>query len=287
MFYKIILWISYLFWSVALSIYSIKLFSSSFNNVTAYGRLRPNTNQNDKSNDIISSTLRFLYLDREISIHSKYSWSILYFELITLSFSILIIFNLSIQSKLVFLCLLIQGIRRFIETMFIQKHTITYMNILQFISGIAFYVFVNISLLSEDITSHTTLRGNSDSIVSIISTILFIYSSFKQYQSHVILSNLRPSNNVYKSTQQQQQKPIYQIPMGGWFGYVSSPHYFAEILIYLSIVFQYQFRNLSSWFILIFVIFNLTERSIQVHQWYNNKFQNYPKDRYAIIPYLL
>jgi hypothetical protein len=37
----------------------------------------------------------------------------------------------------------------------------------------------------------------------------------------------------------------------------------------------------------LFTIFNLAPRAISSHRWYLKHFPNYPKDRKAVIPYLI
>jgi 3-oxo-5-alpha-steroid 4-dehydrogenase 1 len=37
----------------------------------------------------------------------------------------------------------------------------------------------------------------------------------------------------------------------------------------------------------VWTIANLVPRAIAGHKWYNEKFEDYPKDRKAILPYLL
>jgi len=49
-----------------------------------------------------------------------------------------------------------------------------------------------------------------------------IYFQYEQHRHHVILANLRTT----------KFKTAYSIPIGGWFEYVSCPHYFSEIMIY-------------------------------------------------------
>ena len=70
--------------------------------------------------------------------------------------------------------------------------------------------------------------------------ILCIIGQKEQYQHHVILANLRNNNcNTSNDAARQQDTDTdttnhYQIPYGRWFHYISCPHYFAEMIIYLS-----------------------------------------------------
>ena len=107
-------------------------------------------------------------------------------------------------------------------------------------------------------------------VVWSMSIVLNLYAQYEQYQHHVILANLR-----LRQRQNQKQRPTavqdqvgcvkkndvaassspstttlddhdddgsidldyyYRIPTERWFQYIACPHYFAEILIYLSLV---------------------------------------------------
>ena len=70
------------------------------------------------------------------------------------------------------------------------------------------------------------------------------------------------------------------------FEYVSSPHYFCEIGIYLSLLSVVGITNISMCMIVLFVICNLSLTATQTHSWYRNKFNDMPKNRKIVIPFL-
>jgi 3-oxo-5-alpha-steroid 4-dehydrogenase 1 len=77
----------------------------------------------------------------------------------------------------------------------------------------------------------------------------------------------------------------YKIPRGFLFEYVSSPQYFTELLSFLG-------WTIMTWSPAGLVIFcislaNLVPRALQTHQWYREKFEDYPKNRKALIPFIL
>ncbi|KAJ6937032.1 LOW QUALITY PROTEIN: polyprenol reductase 2-like [Populus alba x Populus x berolinensis] len=78
----------------------------------------------------------------------------------------------------------------------------------------------------------------------------------------------------------------YVIPHGDWFEIVSSPHYLAEIVIYAGIVFGSGGADLTIWLLFGFVVSNLIFAAAETHRWYLQKFDNYPSNRVAIIPFL-
>lgn len=77
----------------------------------------------------------------------------------------------------------------------------------------------------------------------------------------------------------------YKIPYGGLFKYISCPNYFGEILEWFG-------WALLTWSLagLVFAIWtaaNLLPRAVAHHKWYHEKFDDYPKERKAIIPFIL
>lgn len=77
----------------------------------------------------------------------------------------------------------------------------------------------------------------------------------------------------------------YKIPTGGWFEVITCPNYFGEIME----MWGYALASLSppaaahAFFTTVF----LSRRALEHHQWYLKKFEDYPKNRKAVFPYLL
>lgn len=77
----------------------------------------------------------------------------------------------------------------------------------------------------------------------------------------------------------------YVIPHGWLFNYISSPHYFGEVI-------EWAGWALMTWSLpgLAFSVFtfaNLFPRAVASHQWYKSHFQEYPSERKAIIPFII
>lgn len=94
------------------------------------------------------------------------------------------------------------------------------------------------------------------------------------HQSDAILRNLRKPG-----------ESGYRIPYGGFYRWVSSPNYFGELIEWTGFA-------LAAWTVpaAVFVFFtaaNLVPRAFSNHRWYLEHFSDYPKDRRALIPYLL
>jgi 3-oxo-5-alpha-steroid 4-dehydrogenase 1 len=77
----------------------------------------------------------------------------------------------------------------------------------------------------------------------------------------------------------------YKIPYGGLFKYVSCPNFLGEIISWVGF-FLVAF-NLAALSFLIWTIVNLIPRALDHHKWYISNFSDYPKNRKAVVPYLL
>ncbi len=77
----------------------------------------------------------------------------------------------------------------------------------------------------------------------------------------------------------------YSVPRGGLFELISCPNYFGEMIEWFGWALM-----TWSWPGLAFAVFtfaNLFPRALANHRWYKKTFKNYPKDRKAIIPFVL
>ncbi len=108
----------------------------------------------------------------------------------------------------------------------------------------------------------------------IIGASIFVFGFFINITSDNILMNLRkPGETGYK------------IPKGGFFRFVSCPNYFGEILEWIG--FAIMSWSLPGLIYAVWVALPLLAQGVKAHQWYNQKFEDYPKKRKAVIPYIL
>lgn len=77
----------------------------------------------------------------------------------------------------------------------------------------------------------------------------------------------------------------YKIPFGGMYNWVSCPNYLGEIIEWSG--YAILLWNLPGISFLIWTIANLAPRALSHHKWYQEKFPEYPKQRKALIPFLL
>ena len=104
--------------------------------------------------------------------------------------------------------------------------------------------------------------------------IIFVIGFIINNQSDTILINLRkPGETGYK------------IPVGGLFKFISCPNHFGEIVEWLG--FAVMANSLPAWSFFIWAVVNLVPRALDHHKWYLQKFKDYPKERKAVVPFVV
>ncbi len=107
----------------------------------------------------------------------------------------------------------------------------------------------------------------------ITGSIIFIAGAVINKHSDTVLISLRKPNET-----------SYKIPQGGLFKYISCPNLFGEVIEWLG--FAILTWSLPGLAFFIWTFANLVPRAIAHHKWYLNHFENYPKKRKAVFPYL-
>lgn len=119
-------------------------------------------------------------------------------------------------------------------------------------------------------------KYGSDWITSplfIVGALLFVVGMTINWRADHLLINLRkPGETGYK------------IPRGFLFDYISSPNLFGEILEWTG--FAIMAWNLPALTFTAWTFANLVPRAKNHHDWYKNKFQDYPKERKAVFPFI-
>ncbi|KAI8878152.1 hypothetical protein K501DRAFT_228957, partial [Backusella circina FSU 941] len=196
--------------------------------------------------------------------------------------------RISYTQSLICQCLLMIHLsKRVYECFFIERPSKTaVMHVTHYLVGIGFYgavVFgtwleaaVHFGVWSSDDITH----WSSPSLLSTtIAILLFSYASYHQHICHCILASLRDHSKGYA------------IPRGDWFEWIVAPHYFADILIYLSFNILFTFKSHIMMAALIWTLCNLATTADETSHWYKAHFGDkylttFPKDRYRIIPFI-
>ena len=104
---------------------------------------------------------------------------------------------------------------------------------------------------------------------------LFITASIWQFQCHSILASLRP---------RMTSSPVYTLPPSSSLSFqlFLTPHYTAEILVYLSILLVT--RNATLFTAWIWVLTNLCVSASETRQWARRKFRDKEWGKWNVIP---
>lgn len=160
--------------------------------------------------------------------------------------------------------------KRLFEVLFIHKYSGSMpMDTAIFISG-SYFLYVVAVAYSQHLSA-----GFPEPMIDLkyAGTVMFLVGIIGNFYHHYLLSKLR-----------KEGEKQYKIPYGGLFNLVICPHYLFEILGFIGIscisqtVFALSFTVGSTSY--------LIGRSYATRKWYLSKFEDFPKDVKAIIPYV-
>lgn len=77
----------------------------------------------------------------------------------------------------------------------------------------------------------------------------------------------------------------YRIPRGGMYRWISAPNYFGELVEWLG--WSLLAGSLAGFSFFVWTAANLAPRAFAHHRWYLSQFPDYPRERRALIPFLL
>ncbi|XP_044462740.1 steroid 5-alpha-reductase DET2-like isoform X2 [Mangifera indica] len=161
--------------------------------------------------------------------------------------------------------------KRIFEVLFIHK----YSGSMTLESAIVITVSYFISTATMIFSQHLSQGLPEPSIdFKYFGVIVFLLGIIGNFYHHLLLSEMR------KDGEKQ-----YKIPNGGLFDKVVCPHYLFEILVFWGFAFISQ--TLYAFSIALGTSFYLIGRSFATRNWYQSKFENFPKDVKAVFPYLL
>ncbi|OXB83844.1 UNVERIFIED_CONTAM: hypothetical protein H355_003056 [Colinus virginianus] len=186
------------------------------------------------------------------------------------------------SALLVLLLLWLHSFQRLAECLYTSVFSNGVIHIVQYCFGIGYYIAVGSTVLCQ---VPTNVRNGEELSVQIlwyhiIGIVMYIWASLHQHRCLVILANLR------KSKSGKVLSLNHSIPFGDWFERVSCPHYFAELLIYISMAITFGFHNVTWWFVVMYVFFNQALAAVLCHEFYQEKFTSYPKHRKAFVPFI-
>ena len=205
-----------------------------------------------------------------VSIDNKLGWIIMELPALLVCPAIYFYFKVDFDISIMFICLwIIHYFNRTIIFPFRIKTKGKKMPLAIVLSAF-FFNIVN-GLINGYFLSNINLH--SVSIFLITGFLLFVLGLYINISSDNKLINLR------------KIKKGYFVPKGGLFKYISCPNFFGEILEWFG--FALMTFNIGSLSFFIWTCCNLIPRALAHHTWYKNKFNEYPKERKAILPFLI
>uniref|UniRef100_A0A3Q3W350 Polyprenal reductase n=1 Tax=Mola mola TaxID=94237 RepID=A0A3Q3W350_MOLML len=187
-----------------------------------------------------------------------------------------------LSTLLVQLLLCLHSLRRLLECLCVSVFSDGVIHLVQYVFGLCYYIALGLTVLCSD-----RLGKGTGSLLSqldwfnVAGVTLFIGASVLQHQSMVLLARLRTGKSGRVETL------AHKVPIGGWFELVSCPHYFAELLIYVSFSLVFGGLSLTWWLVVLYVLFNQALAAQLCHDLYINKYKSYPMNRKAFIPFVL
>lgn len=144
---------------------------------------------------------------------------------------------------------------------------------------------VAISILANGPSLEETLDGpcfqlQGITLEKLFPIVMFVIASVIQHRTIKGFVKLRKNKAGHIVT------TSYKLPKGGFFDYVSCPHFLAEAVIYISI--GLVLRSPVWWLVVLGVIIREFDSAWRCHQFYKSKFaEDMPAGRKAFIPFLL
>ncbi|XP_014216816.1 polyprenol reductase [Copidosoma floridanum] len=173
--------------------------------------------------------------------------------------------------------------KRFYECYFLSVFSDVKMSFVIYLVGHCHYIGAVTSIVGESrqllTDTKVLLNWTKLTYLEILCSIVFLISTYLQYKSNLILASLRKDKKGNVVTKK------HKIPKGELFEYVTSPLQFTEICLYvcLSIILK---AGSTFHFVTLWVIINQVECAYLSHVWYSSTFENYPKSRKIILPFI-
>lgn len=165
-------------------------------------------------------------------------------------------------------------LRRLYECLYITHFGDSMIHISGYAVGIIHYLLVPATLLLPCFSPSQYNRHLYSSLFSsriLLSCGVFALANYYQYKCHLILFRCKQRATKENITSVGGREKLYMLPTGSLFEYVSCPHYFTEICIYLTMM-GVQPSSLSVITMNVWVICNLSVVSYKQYLWYLDNF---------------
>jgi very-long-chain enoyl-CoA reductase len=175
--------------------------------------------------------------------------------------------HLSLTQAIMLMALLLHYAKRCLEVLFLHKYSGP-MDILTTLAIASFYTLVGAAASALNAAPLARPDG-----LFWLGAAFFVVGESLNFWHHKLLADLR------------QKTDLYLIPQGGWFAWVACPHYLFELLSWLGLALLS--RHLFMYLAFVGMFGYLLARSLKTLAWYRAKFAQFPKNRKALLPFLL
>jgi len=175
--------------------------------------------------------------------------------------------------NLAFACVCGHFLKREYETLFVHRFSLATMPFTNLFKNCGHYWLLSGFLIAYFLYSADYVAPSVPFVV-VPAFVAFLAAEVGNYHAHLTLRNLRPPGSTKRG-----------IPRGGLFRLVSCPNYTYEIGAWVS--FSLMTGLVSSWFFTLVSFAQIYLWAVKKHRRYLSEFVTYPKNRKALIPYLL
>ncbi|XP_048511472.1 polyprenol reductase [Athalia rosae] len=178
----------------------------------------------------------------------------------------------------------IQCWKRFYETHYVCIFSSGKISLGHYLLGYLHYIGTLVSVVGESQgffkESEFTMNWDRLTYLHYCCSVIFLWASYKQLSCNIILANLRRNKKGEVITFE------HKLPKGGLFDYISSPLQSTEILMYFMLM-LILWNSSTYHYIFAWVLMNQIVTGLLGHWWYVETFEDYPKEKKALVPGIL
>lgn len=251
-----------------------------------------NFNFSSDTRILIRNTSLFPQISMAKAVTISYSFPIIIITIMLFTQKHVDLSDLSLKQILVYILMIIHFLKRTYESNFVNIYTgkldfffllsLCFYYWILFAGIVSYYVFSNKYLENNVSINDSNEKTNlyfhyvdTRALTDVLFALCFLYCEKQNYNCHMILRNLKIKNKGFRG-----------IPEGNMFDYVSSAHYFWELMTW--VVF---FMIVGHWSAMLLVFYSFTSMFAMAYKKHNSYLsyfkEKYPKDRKIMIPYLL
>lgn len=268
---------------VNLTLTNLKIDNIKHNQISAFhSKLVPNTNKieeipiKDFSTQIGSLPDGcFITLKCELSFEISMILSISISYLAPIFIILLFYFSISSHSltqNAACLLSIFHYAKRFYETNFVNTYQ-GRMN-LSSLFGLLFYYWILFGVFVSLNIYNTSYTNQNSSLVVIILSLVMLFCEYENYTCHGILLNIKKNNNGKRG-----------LPKGNMYEYVTSAHYFWELMSWFS--FFLLTRTVMSFIFVITSFLSMNFMAQEKHKEYIRLYEGKVENKKAIIPFVI